>query len=82
MFRIFKDHIEKKRKDAHELELKKALSKKFSNYDESHFNLASDPSDNTDYTEITLGGNKLRVKKEQITLSDVTTNTVITNTWK
>ncbi|MBT3203363.1 MAG: hypothetical protein HOM14_06005 [Gammaproteobacteria bacterium] len=71
MFGIFQDHLEKKRKEAHELELKKALSLKFSNYDKKHFSSINKNPDNTDYTEITIHGSRMRVKKEHITIVDI-----------
>ena len=71
MFEIVTDYFEKKRSQAHELELKKALSEKFSNYDDNHVTSDGDCSDKTDYTEITIGSKRMRVKKENITIFDI-----------
>ena len=70
---FFKDRKEKKQKEEHELKLKKALAEKFSNYDSSpaKSETTTPKSDQTDYTTITLNGQKLRVAKEQITIYDI-----------
>ncbi len=62
---ISKKRREKKRKDAHERELKKTLASKLANYE--NYN---DPTQN-DFTEIAVGGKKLRVAKEHITINDL-----------
>ncbi len=71
MFELFKDHSEKKRKEAHELKIKKALSDKFFNYDESDCSITENISENTDYTLITIRGKRIRTKMEHITILDV-----------
>lgn len=71
MFEVFTDYFEEKRKQARELELKKALSKRISNLDESLLSTKNDCSDKIDYTEITIAGNRMRLKTEHITIADV-----------
>ena len=58
------------KKLAHEKELKEALSKKLANYKEPE----SEPVD--DFTMINIDGQKRRVAKEQITLTDISPNAV------
>jgi hypothetical protein len=60
---ISKKRRDKKCKEAHEKILKKSLAEKISNYN----NLIDESQ--KDFTEITIGGAKLRVAKEQITLT-------------
>jgi len=62
--RLFKNRKERKQKDLQEQELKKSLAEKVSKY-EQH-----DDTTNTDYTNITIDGKKLRVAKEHITLNE------------
>ncbi len=71
MFGIFGNRSEQKRKHAHELKLKKALSAKFSQYDNTQYNSPNDNEDITDYTDILIGNELVKVKKEHITLFDV-----------
>ena len=59
----------KKKRETQEQELKASLAKKVSLYQD----LSNDPAD--DHTEIFIGGKKLRVAKEQITLQDVSAAT-------
>jgi hypothetical protein len=60
---LSKKRSDDKRKEIQEQELKKSLSKKLSEY-ESQNNEAKD-----DFTELVVNGKKLRVAKEQITLT-------------
>jgi hypothetical protein len=60
---ISKKRRDKKRKEAQEKILKKSLAEKISNYN----NLIGESQ--KDFTEVTIGGKKLRVAKEQITLT-------------
>ncbi len=62
---ISKHRREKKRKDAHEQELKRTLASKVANY-EKHKESAQ-----KDFTEIAIGGKKVRVAKENITINDL-----------
>jgi hypothetical protein len=55
------------KKLAHEKELKEALSKKLANYKEPE----SEPVD--DFTMLDIDGKKHRVAKEQITITDIST---------
>jgi hypothetical protein len=64
---ISKKRRDKKRKEAQEKILKKSLAEKISKYDSHNHNNHIDESQN-DFTEVTIGGEKLRVAKEQITL--------------
>ncbi len=73
MFDIFKKYRSKKKcKEARELELKKALSDKFAHYDESQFVSEKDSKNTDDHTEVLIDNHMVRVRKEQITLFDVT----------
>jgi hypothetical protein len=56
---------EKKRKDAHENELKKSLASKVAHY-EKYVDSAHD-----DFTEVAINGKKVRVAKKQITINDL-----------
>ena len=64
---ISKKHREKKRKQAHEQQLRESLAAKVSQYVESSANA------NDDFTELLIDGKKRRVAKEQITITDVLT---------
>ncbi|MCP4077479.1 MAG: hypothetical protein GY744_15010 [Gammaproteobacteria bacterium] len=75
MFGFFKDRLERKRKEANELKLKKALSEKFFKYDETNSEKTAINLDDTDYTEVTIFGKRERVKKEHITIFDVSVYT-------
>jgi hypothetical protein len=61
---LSKKRSDKKRREIKEQELKKSLSKKLSEY-ECQNNEVKD-----DFTELVLNGKKLRVAKEQITLTN------------
>lgn len=56
-----------KRRRADELKLRRSIAEKLSRYEEP----ADDPID--DYTELLINGEKVRVAKEQITITDVLT---------
>lgn len=64
---ISKKHRDKKQREAQEQRLRKSLAEKISQYEEPSGN----PID--DYTELFVDGKKLRVAKEQITITDVLT---------
>ena len=64
---ISKKHREKKRREAHEWQLKKSLAEKISQYEQSRSN-SIDNSLVDDFTEVFIDGKKLRVAKEQITI--------------
>jgi hypothetical protein len=64
---ISKKRRDKKHREAQEQRLRKSLAEKVSQYEES----ASNPKD--DFTELFIDGEKLRVAKEQITITDVLT---------
>jgi hypothetical protein len=65
---ISKKRRDKKRKEAHEKILKKSLAEKVLKYDSHIYNNHIGESEN-DFTNITIDGEKLRVAKEQITLT-------------
>jgi len=66
MFKFLKNYLdenaEKKRKQAHELQVRQTLAEKVAHY------RAVMAEDDTDYTEITVEGRKLRVAAEHITM--------------
>ena len=66
---LSKSTREKKKEAAQEQKLKESLAAKISQYQD----LANDQVD--DHTEIFIGGKKLRVAKEQITLHDTSVKT-------
>ena len=67
---LSKKQREKKHKEALELELRNSLALKVSQYENSSVETA-DISDGQDFTELLVNGKKLRVAKEEITISDV-----------
>jgi hypothetical protein len=67
---LSKKRREQKRKETHEKELKEALSKKLANYKEPESELVDD------FTMLNIGGQKHRVAKEQITITDISPNAV------
>ena len=72
---ISKKRRDKKRKEAHEKILKKSLAEKVSKYESYIYNNHIGES-KKDFTDITIGGEKLRVAKEQITLTDLWTEQI------
>jgi hypothetical protein len=64
---ISKKHRDKKHREAQEQQLRKSLAKKVLKYEEP----SSNPID--DFTELFIDGEKLRVAKEQITITDIIT---------
>jgi len=64
---ISKKHREKKRNEAHERQLKKSLSEKISQYEQSR-SISIDNSPEDEFTEVFIDGKNLRVAKEQITI--------------
>lgn len=64
---ISKKHREKKRREDHERRLRKSLAEKLAKYEAS----ASNSTD--DVTELFINGEKRRVAKQQITITDVLT---------
>ena len=69
MLNILKEHLEKKRKEEHEKELKKALIQKCADVGSQY---ASHQEDETEYTIVTINGKAIRVKKEEITIESFT----------
>jgi hypothetical protein len=69
MLNILKAHLEKKRKEEHEKELKKALAQKCGDVGSQY---ASHKEDETEYTIVTINGESIRVKKEEITIESFT----------
>ncbi len=74
MFGFFKCLSENKRKEAHELELKKSLSERLSSYDKIDISNVDILLDKTDFTEISIYGKKMKFIKEHITIFDVSNN--------
>ena len=68
---IWNKYRDKKHREAREQQLRKSLAEKVLKYEEPPGN----PID--DFTEITIGGQILRVAKEQITVTDVLTGSLI-----
>ena len=64
---ISKKHRERKRREAHERQLKKSLAEKISQYEQSR-NKSIDSSPKDEFTEVFINGKRLRVAKEQITV--------------
>ena len=69
MLNIFKEHQEKKRKAQREKELKKALAEKCAEVGNEY---VSHKEDETEYTVVTINGETIRVRKEEITIHSVT----------
>ena len=69
MLNILKEHLEKKRKEEHEKELKQALAQKCADVGSQY---ASHKEDETEYTIVTINGESIRVKKEEITIESFT----------
>ena len=69
MLNILKEHLEKKRKEEHEKELKQALAQKCADVGSQY---ASHKEDETEYTIVTINGESIRVKKEEITIESYT----------
>lgn len=67
---ISKKHREKKRKEAREQALRESLADKISRYEQSR-NAAAESKDGQDFTELCVNGKKLRVVKQEITVTDV-----------
>ena len=68
---IWNKYRDKKHREAREQQLRKSLAEKVLKYEES----PSNPID--DFTELFIDGKKLRVAKEQITVTDVLTGSLI-----
>jgi hypothetical protein len=69
VFSIFKERKEKQRKAEHEERLKKALAEKCADMGNQY---ASHEEDETQYTVVTINGNAINVKKEEITINNLT----------
>ena len=71
---ISKKQREKKRKEAHEKALRDSLAEKVSRYEQSRTGENKDESEDEggqDFTELFVNGKKLRVPKQEITVTDV-----------
>jgi hypothetical protein len=68
MFDFFKDRLEARRKREHEIQLKEKLAEKLSKRD---YSVPKSSTADTTYTEITINGEKMRLEKEHITVTDV-----------
>ena len=71
MFGLFIDHFETKRKESREKALKKSLSERLSTQEILPVKEVSDSPEKTEYTMITIQGHRMKVKKEHITIVDV-----------
>ena len=69
MISILKERKEKKLKAEHEKQLKKALAQKCADVGSQY---ASHQEDETEYTVVTINGETIRVKKEEITIESLT----------
>lgn len=69
MLGIFKEHKEKKRKADHEKQLKDALAQKCADIGDRY---ASHEEDETQYTIVTINGETIKFKKEEITIESLT----------
>ena len=67
-----KKRKEQERKQAHEEELRASLSEKLSRYEEERENTVPDDG-GSDHTELVLNGRRIRVAKNQITITDIDT---------
>lgn len=67
---ISKKQRDKKRKEAHEQALRKSIAEKISRYEDARTDSAAD-ADDQDFTELYVDGKKVRVAKQQITVTDV-----------
>jgi hypothetical protein len=69
MFSILNDRKEIKRKAEHEKQLKKALAEKCTDMGSRY---VSHEEDETQYTVVTINGETLKLKKEEITIESIT----------
>ena len=69
MFNSSKDLKKQQLKDEHEKRLKKALAEKCAHMGDQY---VSHEEDETEYTVVTINGEKITVKKEEITIESVT----------
>ena len=80
MFKRLNSRLERNKKNVEELELKRSLKEKLALYERRH--LVRDIED-SNCTEITVKGNRVRVQKNHITEHDIATNTFfIKPTWR
>lgn len=77
MFRLFKSKIEAHKKETHERELRRSLKQKLIKYEQQ---TSAPNEDDPDFTEVTIDGNPVRVRKENITVHDLTSNTFFVRT--
>ena len=69
MFGSSKDGKKQPSREEHEKQLKKALAEKCADMGSEY---ASHEEDETQYTVVTINGEKIKVKKEEITIQSVT----------
>lgn len=67
---ISKKQRDKKRMEAHEQALRESIAEKISRYEDARTGSA-DGGDSQDFTELYVNGKKVRVAKQQITVTDV-----------
>ena len=67
---ISKKQRDKKSKEAHERALRESIAEKLSRYEDARSDSA-DNADNQDFTELYVNGKKVRVAKQEITVTDV-----------
>ena len=68
---ISRKQREKQRKEAHEKALRESLAEKISRYEKTRADEAGHDDDGQDFTELRVNGKKLRVAKQEITVTDV-----------
>ncbi len=71
MFNLFKSRTQNKRNEDREMKIKKALSEKFFNYEDSIKEPEENIVDITNYTFVTIRGKRIRTKLEHITIMDI-----------
>jgi hypothetical protein len=69
MLNRLKERFEKKRKEEHEKQLKKSLAEKCAEIGKEY---SSHGEDETEYTVVTINGETIRVRKEEITIRGLT----------
>ena len=80
MFRLFRSKSEKSKKVDQDVELRRSLKEKLALYEKR--SLLPD-CDDTDFTDITIEGHRVRVQKNSITIHDVSSNSfLVKRKWR
>jgi hypothetical protein len=69
MFKFLKERAERKQKKENEKQLKEALAEKCAQIGSEY---ASHGEDETEYTVVTINGETIKLKKEEITIMSIT----------